>query len=75
MYTIHTTVCKNPSFTSKQHNVMNCQKKLSFVLSVDIFIIIIRLHGGGHTKVTGNCNATAISKKNRRFQAGNWFPD
>jgi hypothetical protein len=31
--------------------------------------------GRGHTKETGNCNATSISEKNRRFQAGNWFPD
>jgi hypothetical protein len=28
-----------------------------------------------HTKETGNRNATAISKKSRRFQAGNWFPN
>jgi hypothetical protein len=31
--------------------------------------------GRGHTKETGNRNATAISEKNRRFQPGNWFPD
>jgi hypothetical protein len=31
--------------------------------------------GSGHTKETGNRNATAVSKKCRRFQAGNWFPD
>jgi hypothetical protein len=28
----------------------------------------------GHTKETGNRNATAVSEKCRRFQAGNWFP-
>jgi hypothetical protein len=28
-----------------------------------------------HTKETGNCNITAISEKNKKFQAGNWFPD
>jgi hypothetical protein len=31
--------------------------------------------GQGHTKATGNRNATTISEKNRLFQAGNWFPD
>jgi hypothetical protein len=31
--------------------------------------------GRGHTKETGNLNVTAVSEKNRRFQAGNWFPD
>jgi hypothetical protein len=29
--------------------------------------------GRGHIEETGNLNATA--EKNRRFQAGNWFPD
>jgi hypothetical protein len=36
---------------------------------------IPRILGRGHTKETGNCNATAICEKNRRFQAGTWFPD
>jgi hypothetical protein len=31
--------------------------------------------GRGHTKKSGNCNATAMSEVNRQFQAGNWFPD
>jgi hypothetical protein len=31
--------------------------------------------GRGHTKETGNRNATAISKKCHQFQADNWFPD
>jgi hypothetical protein len=31
--------------------------------------------GRGNAKETGNCNATAISGKIRRFQAGNWLPD
>jgi hypothetical protein len=31
--------------------------------------------GRGHTKETGNRNATAISEKFHGFQAGNWFPD
>jgi hypothetical protein len=31
--------------------------------------------GRGHTKETGNRNATSISEKCRRFPAGNWFPD
>jgi hypothetical protein len=26
-------------------------------------------------KEIGNRNATAISEKSRRFEAGNWFPD
>jgi hypothetical protein len=34
---------------------------------------IWELQGRGYTKETGNCNATAISEKCRRFQAGNWF--
>jgi hypothetical protein len=29
----------------------------------------------GQTKETGNRNATAISEKNRLFEAGNWLPD
>jgi hypothetical protein len=33
------------------------------------------VQGRGDTMETGNCNATAISEKNRRLQAGNWFPD
>jgi hypothetical protein len=33
------------------------------------------LLGRWHTKETGNRNATGISEKCRRFQAGNWFPD
>jgi hypothetical protein len=33
------------------------------------------LLGRGHTKENGNCNATVISQKRQRFQAGNWFPD
>jgi hypothetical protein len=32
-------------------------------------------YGREHTIETGDYNATAISEKNRRFQAGNWFPD
>jgi hypothetical protein len=31
--------------------------------------------GRGHTKETGNRNATAISEKRHRLEAGNWFPD
>jgi hypothetical protein len=30
--------------------------------------------GRGQTKGIVNRNATAISEKSRRFQAGNWFP-
>jgi hypothetical protein len=37
--------------------------------------VTVRLRKGEGTKETGNRNATAISEKNRRFQAGNWFPD
>jgi hypothetical protein len=31
--------------------------------------------GEGTPRKTGNCNATAISEKNRLIQAGNWLPD
>jgi hypothetical protein len=37
--------------------------------------VVIRILGREHTKETGNRNATAISEKSHRFQAGDWFPD
>jgi hypothetical protein len=40
---------------------------------IDIFDRKVFMLSRGHTKESGKRNATAISEKCRRFQAGNWF--
>jgi hypothetical protein len=63
-------------------NLSPLRKKLHVVkgyesneLMVDITIAMGIAESTLRAKGTGNSNATAISDKCRRFQAGNWFPE